>query len=151
MALGGDPNMNRDVQDWIIIDDVVVSLTRSGQAEDSVWREFAQEIDAAHVTKCLGGALANASLTSVQRKIVADALKRNNVKVAAITDDRLVRGVITAVSWLGVNIKSFEWSQILEAAHFLEIPEHKTRLLTEALLRLKNKPVVANRAPVKSA
>ncbi len=133
--------MSRDVHEWIILDDLVVTITRAGDSDDSVWREFAKDLETKKVTKCLGGALSNASLTSVQRKIVAEAMKKNNVKVAAVSDDRLVRGVITAVSWLGVDIKAFDWSQVREAALYLSVPEVKIERAVEALLRLKNRPV----------
>jgi hypothetical protein len=133
--------MSRDIHDWVILDDVVVTITRPGESEDSVWKDFAKDVETKKVTKCLGGALPSASLTSVQRKIVADALKKNAVRVAAVTDDRLVRGVITAVSWLGVDIKAFDWSQVRDAATYLGIPENKLSPAVEALLRLKNRPV----------
>jgi hypothetical protein len=133
--------MSRDVHDWVILDDLVVTITRPGNSDDSVWKDFAKDVETKKVTRCLGGAIGNAALTSVQRKIVADALKKNHVKVAAISEDRLVRGVITAVSWLGVDIKAFDWSQVREAAIYLDVPEAKIARAVETLMLLKNKPI----------
>jgi hypothetical protein len=131
--------MGRDIHEWVIIDDIAITITRPGESDDAVWKDFARDLDTKKVTKLLGGAIGNATLTSVQRKIVADALKRNGVVVAAISDDRLVRGVITAVSWLGVNIRAFDWSDAISAAKYLGIPETTQRLAVDALLRLREK------------
>jgi hypothetical protein len=50
------------------------------------------------------------------------------VQVVIITDDVLVRGVVTAVSWLGANVKSFAWKDIDRAFARLGVLERKASL-----------------------
>lgn len=131
--------MSRNVHDWIIIDDIAVTITRGGESRDAVWREFADELTAKKVTKLFGGATRGVQMTSVQRKIVGDALSKNKIQVVAITDDALARGVITAISWLGVNIRAWSWDQVNEAVKLLGVSPTKERTLVETLLLLRDR------------
>jgi hypothetical protein len=54
--------------------------------------------------------------------MVAEVLRSRNIPTAAVTDERLVRGLITAVSWLGVDIKPFAWSEVHNAVTYLKVP-----------------------------
>lgn len=122
---------------WVIIDDLVISFTDLGPSQDAVWCAFAQDLTTKGVTRYLALSVGAVSVTSVQRKIVADALKRRNIPTAAVTDDRLVRGLVTAVAWLGVNIKPFAWSELTSAVEFLKIPPEKVDRVVAAAMQLR--------------
>jgi hypothetical protein len=130
--------MTRDVHRWVIVDDVMVSLTRPGQSADAVWHAFAKDLSSKGVAKYLGTAIGTAEVNSVQRKIVADVLMRRNIPVAAVTDDRIVRGLITAVSWMGVNIKAFGWAELREAILHLRVPQGKVEQVIQAVNGLRD-------------
>jgi hypothetical protein len=100
----------------------MVSFTQPGEGSDALWAAFAKDLDRASVTKFFATGMGPAEVTSVQRKMVAEVLKRRRLPAVAVTDDRLLRAMVTALSWLGVDIKAFSWAEMPEAAEFLKIP-----------------------------
>ena len=122
---------------WVIIDELVISFTEVGPSRDAVWHAFVNDLISRRVTKYLATSIGSVNVNSVQRKIVSEALKQRNVAVAAVTDDRLVRGLVTAVAWLGVNIKPFSWSEIGEAVNYLNISPAKTERIIRAAIQLR--------------
>ena len=95
-TLSGSHHMPQEAHSWLIIDDVILSFTRPGLTDDALWIAFAKDLRNAKVSKYVGAAVGVIDVTSVQRKIVADALRERKLPVAAISDERLVRGMITA-------------------------------------------------------
>lgn len=114
--------MSKTVHTWTVIGDVLVSLTTAGPVIDSQWNGWVKDMETRGVKKCLGATLGATELTSLQRKRASDVARAHKIRVCAITDDALVRGIVTAVSWLGVNIKAFSWSNMPAALQFLEVP-----------------------------
>ena len=47
--------------------------------------------------------------------------KSKALSIAVVTDVKLVRGMVTAVSWLGVDIKAFSWLDVSAALKHLEV------------------------------
>ena len=41
-----------------------------------------------------------------------------------VTDDKLVRGILTAISWFGGNVKAYPWAELKAAIQYLKIPSH---------------------------
>lgn len=132
--------MVQDVHRWVIIDDLMISVTLPGPSDDSVWRAFARDLSTKGVTKYLGTAVGTVEVNSVQRRIVADALKLRRTPCAAVTDDKVVRGFITAVSWMGVDIRAFSWSDLRAAAEFLRVPPENVDKMIEAVTKLGGTP-----------
>src|SRR5690242_17139423 len=95
---------------WFILADVVVSFTLPGAVHDDDWMPFVNAIRNEPVTRYLGTAIGVIDVTSVQRKLISTELSRKRIPVAAVTDERVIRGIATAVSWLGVDIKAFAWA-----------------------------------------
>ncbi|MFY0537349.1 hypothetical protein [Nannocystis pusilla] len=70
-----------------------------------------------------------------------DLLEANGFKgkVSVVTLNRLVRGIVTALSWFNPNVKAFTTVQIPAAIEYLEIPkDHHERLMAE-IKRLRDK------------
>ncbi|EYF05043.1 Hypothetical protein CAP_3633 [Chondromyces apiculatus DSM 436] len=63
---------------WAVVDDLMISVTLAGPSTDAVWQSFARDIVHHDVTRYIGVALACADVTSVRRKILADALLLKN-------------------------------------------------------------------------
>ncbi len=57
----------------------------------------------------------------MQRKKGVDAAKEKGIRVAVVTDERLVRGIVTAASWFGTDIQAFDWSHLRDAIDFLQV------------------------------
>jgi hypothetical protein len=60
--------------------------------------------------------------TAAQRKQLNDVLAGRELKTAVVTDVRLVRGVVTAMSWFNKSIKVFTPETWEDAFAYLEIP-----------------------------
>lgn len=78
---------------------------------------------------------------ATQRGAMNDLLEANGFKgkVSVVTLNRLVRGIVTALSWFNPNVKAFTTVQIPAAIEYLEIPrDHHERLMAE-IKRLRDK------------
>lgn len=124
-----------EVHSWRIFEDKwLVSYTRPGPISDKVWDAFVQAIDnAPHLRVTVGVSYGSVEVNSVQRKKTADALKRKNVQTVVITDDRLTRGIVTAISWLGANLKAFSWADIDKAVAAIEAPPKVSRDILDSI------------------
>jgi hypothetical protein len=120
--------MKRAMHKWVEVDRLMVAYSTEGPVPDEVWENFVRDLKTRPITKYLGVSVGQFEVTSIQRKQVADALKGRvrgrEIALAIVTDERLVRGIVTAASWLGVNVKSFSWAEIREALDHLEISPH---------------------------
>ncbi|MCA9709474.1 MAG: hypothetical protein KDK70_26775 [Myxococcales bacterium] len=102
----------------------LVSYTKPGPINDKTWDAFVEAIEnAPELRMALGVSYGSVGVNSVQRKKTADALKKKSVAVIVITDDRLTRGIVTAISWLGAKLKAFSWLEMDKAVAALEAPE----------------------------
>src|SRR5690349_11131633 len=92
---------------WVFLPDLAISYIVNGQTPEEEFKAFCTELKKRRVKGYIAGVSGNIDANSVQRKLVADASV--GALIAVVTDDRLVRGLVTAVSWLGVTVKSFSW------------------------------------------
>ncbi len=114
---------------WVKDGDVMVNVNTSGNIGDELWESFTAELGAFDYKHYIGASLGILELSATQRKHAAAALRANGVSVVIITDDVLVRGVVTAVSWLGANVKSFAWTDIDRAFARLGVLDRKATLM----------------------
>jgi hypothetical protein len=122
---------------WVVIKDVVVHASTAGEIPGHVWQQFLGDLKKKRVTKALGLSLGQAAVTSLQRKEASEVSKAQNIKSAIVTDDSLVRGVLTAMSWLGANVKPFSWAQLGDAIKFLELDTDTESLVLGAARSLR--------------
>ncbi len=113
--------MSNATHTWAVIGDVIVSLTTAGAVSDLQWKAWLKELETSGVRKCIGATLGATELTSVQRKLASETTRDRKVKVAAITDEALVRGIVTAASWLGAPIRAYSWSDMAGVMKYLDI------------------------------
>ena len=121
--------MAESVFKWFKDGDVMVGVNTPGNISDEVWSRFITELSADDYTCYIGCSLGILEVSGPQRKQAATALRHNHVSLAVITDDVLVRGVVTAVSWLGANVKSFAWKDFDRALERLEIMDRKGQIM----------------------
>jgi hypothetical protein len=116
-----------------VVGDVLIGCTTAGAVSDKEWEDFINDLKTKPITKYLSLALGSVEATSVQRKAAAEATKMRGIRSAIVTEDRLVRGLVTAASWLGANIEAFSWKQIPDAITYLRIgPGLDQRVLSTA-------------------
>lgn len=124
----------------------VVVLAGTGVMPDSFIDGLSHEVDTYDVTRILALAQGRVKMTSVQRRRVAETFK--GLKVAGIADDAFTRGVITAISWLGLNIKGFAPDRLDLAMDYLDIEEVARPTILELVEEVTHDLTsVARRAP----
>ena len=75
--------------------------------------------------------------SAAQRKALADALRGEDVRFAILTDSLIVRGIVTALAWLGLPHHAFAPDQRVQAYNYLDLnPSEREQVETE-LSRLK--------------
>jgi len=106
---------------WKTLDDMLIGFISPGQLPDEGLDLLCQELQAKPVKTYLSTSYGVVDVNSMQRKKVVDVLTGRGTKIAVVTDERLVRGIVTAASWLGLrNVKTFAWADVTEAVGFLE-------------------------------
>jgi hypothetical protein len=121
--------MTEAIFKWVKQDDVMVAVNTAGNLGDEIWARFMVDLSAVDYKCHIGASMGILELSAAQRKQAAAALRANGVQVVVITDDVLVRGVVTAVSWLGANVKSFTWKDIDRAFLRLGVLDRKASLM----------------------
>jgi hypothetical protein len=110
----------------VVLDDLLVTVSRAGSQDKGMLGEkdmanFLDKLRTAPITKYLACLHGSSNSSSVQRKEGADLIKGRSIRVAVITDDRLVRGFVTALSWLGATVSAFSWLDIAPALRHLGV------------------------------
>lgn len=121
--------MAESVFKWIKDGEVMIAVNTAGKISDETWAAFIEEFQGSDFRCYIGASLGILEVSSVQRKQAAETIRHNSISVAIITDDILVRGVVTAVSWLGANARSFAWKDIDRAFERLDLLERKHELM----------------------
>jgi hypothetical protein len=68
---------------------------------------------------------------------VFETLKRKGVQIAIVTDEKVVRGIVTAASWVGVDAKAYSWTELRDAIKHLGIPPESTERVVAAVNHLR--------------
>jgi hypothetical protein len=106
---------------WKIVDDVMVSLGTHGAMPDDEWKRCVTDLEVRPIKKWLVTVLGTFEVNSMQRKLGIDAINRRRVHLAVVSEDRVVRGLVTAASWFGVDVKPFPWTDLDQAIKHLQI------------------------------
>lgn len=103
-----------DVQSWGFVGDLLITFSVEGQIPDTRMITLYEEMRSAKPKAVLGLSVRRVTLTSLQRKRAKEEFSGFSKNVVVL-DDPITRGIITAVGWLGLNVKSFAWSGLREA------------------------------------
>lgn len=119
---------------WEPVDEVMVTRTKPGQIPDDEMDAFIADLRSNKRIKVVFAVVSGTvSITAVQRKAVAEVLKSRSIRAVVLTDAAVTRGIITAISWLGGNMKGFGWSEVDKALDYTNAsPSAKDRLRTIA-------------------
>jgi hypothetical protein len=113
---------NEQAKHWTVTQDLLVSFFAAGPIPRDVWQDYCDTIASASVERVLATSIGLVEVDAVQRKQVNEALKLDPiVRVAVVTDEPLVRGLMTATGWLGrVDVRAFPWHRLSDAFRHLE-------------------------------
>jgi hypothetical protein len=106
---------------WAIVEDVIIGVGCEGEMPDDTWRSFIDDLSTKPVTKYLSVISGDLQVNSAQRKLGIDAVLKRKIKVVAVIDSSVVRGILTAASWFGLNIKAYPHAQLREAIQDLDV------------------------------
>lgn len=123
---------------WTMVTDVMVSFASPGLITQESYERWIKDFSTKKFSRYLVTTVGIVQLTSIQRKGVADVLRSRKIDVAVVTDEMLVRGLVTAISWMGVSIKAFPWSEMRAAARHLRVSALLEERLVEAVLLLRS-------------
>jgi hypothetical protein len=124
---------------WAIVDDAMVFCISAGEWADADFDRWLGELEQAkQVTRMVAAATGNVSVSGLQRKRAAEVFKARRTAVTVVTDSKIVRGIATAMSWLGTNILgSTSWRESGEAARKLGYDDAACARLNAALETLR--------------
>jgi hypothetical protein len=106
-------------------------------AEWNAWISLYTALHAAHgdetraLVRTLGGAP-----NAAQRASLGNALGRKGQPSAVLTSSTLTRGVVTAISWLGIPVRAFKPDSWVEIREYLELDAIESRDAQAALARI---------------
>lgn len=120
-----------------VVGDVLVSFATDGRVPDENMDAMLEDLRSKPITKFLGTDTGGVEVTSVQRASGAEIVREKGIFVVIVTDDRLMRGVATALSWLGANIKSYSWAKLDDAIEQLDLTEEAAKEILATVLSLK--------------
>ena len=131
----------------LVYGDLVMSLTREGTVPDHHWELYVEDVRRSTTRVVLGFGVGAMSVNSKQRRSAALAL--HDKRVAAVLNSSVARGIATAFSWLGLQLRSFSFTeaQVLDAFTYLDsaylTPEQGLEL-SERLFEKSGAPPIAD-------
>jgi hypothetical protein len=105
---------------WVFKGPVLISFNQPGAVPPERWAAFVRSMTTTQFNYCIGTGLGAIEVNSLQRKDASKALKGKRVVV--VVDHAVARGIVTALSWLGLSIKGYDWDRLDDAVKFLELP-----------------------------
>lgn len=122
---------------WEIVGHVLIGYGTAGQVTDKHWGDWVEALKTPSVTRVLNVADGTMEVNSVQRAKANEILKARNLVVAVVTDEMLLRGMVTAASWfVGNTIKAFSSKQIGDAVAFLQA-SHDEHVIVKKIEELR--------------
>ncbi len=101
--------------------DLLIGITTAGQISDSDWTEFINNLKRPEIKKYIGTVVGAGEANSIQRKSASEVFKVRKIPAVVITESSIVRGIVTAVSWWGANIKSYDWPELRKGLEHLDV------------------------------
>jgi hypothetical protein len=122
---------------WQVVDDLAISFATEGKLRDDEWAQLIQAIKTKAVTRYLNLSVGSVEVNSIQRKAMIDVLNAKKISVVVVTDDSIVRGLVTAANWLGVNVKAFSWKESEKGVVALGFTDASGRRILQVVHDLK--------------
>jgi len=73
-----------------------------------------------------------------QRKALSDALSARDLRSGILTDSLLVRGLVTALAWLGIALRAFPRGDYAEAGAYLQLSASELSVCRDVLTQLRD-------------
>ena len=100
------PKDGRSNFNWALLGELLISFGMPGQISQERFKEFLDTISNRKPLYLLAVSTGASTINSVQRKTGAEVVKVSGIKIAVVLDNAITRGLITALGWLGLPMKS---------------------------------------------
>lgn len=109
-----------------------------GDFHGEPFERWLTDLEANQVKLYVGGTGAKFNLPGSVRARGRGFFLANQVPFATVTDDRIVRGFVTAGSWFGMKIAAFSWANAMEAMTWLKLDRDRAGEARRVLDELKD-------------
>ncbi|MEM7155228.1 MAG: hypothetical protein AAF799_20435 [Myxococcota bacterium] len=118
---------------WEIVDNVMVTVTRTQGDKIPLesWDPFIEALQSQKIKRLFALVIGAATIDATQRKTAADTFRGHGITTAVVSDHRMTRGVLTALSWLGADVKPFPWSELEAAVTHISDSQTTSEALTK--------------------
>ncbi|MFV8749804.1 hypothetical protein ACNOYE_04585 [Nannocystaceae bacterium ST9] len=121
---------------WGLQGTLLVTFASPGTIEPERFDEWIAAIRANRIEFVLGAATGANTITGAQRRQVTDVFG-GLTRISVVVDNRVTRGIFTALGWLGLNLKCHPWTEIEQAAAYLKVPDVKQSDIVANLWKLR--------------
>lgn len=113
--------IKREAKNWTVVGDLLVSFHLPGPIPSGDWDDYCDTVASPEVLKVLATSIGAIEVDTGQRKQINLALRTTpQASAAIVTDEAIVRGLMTAIAWLGrVDLKAFPWHKVADAYRHL--------------------------------
>ena len=128
----------QEVFSWSIVNNIAVTMAIEGEIGDKIWTEFIEELQRHNIRYILALGFGKSEISATQRSAIANAMKNQNIQCSVVTDNSLTRGLVTAVSWLGANVRGHKWKSLDAAIAWLGVDEGSQLEVRQIALEFQN-------------
>jgi hypothetical protein len=105
---------------WVFVGPLLVICHQEGDVPEARLAQIFDEMDHKKPTHVLSTGKGGARINSVQRKKAFEVFR--NMTVCALVDNAITRGIVTAIGWLGLNVRVFSTADLRKAVEHLNVP-----------------------------
>lgn len=120
-----------------VVGEVLISFSMDGVISVDSMNLVFDQLRSGKIKTFLATDQGGVEVTSIQRAESAKIVKEMGISIVIITDERIIRGVVTAMSWLGANIKAFSWSDIDKAVTHLQVGADEADRIRKTIFKLR--------------
>jgi predicted Fe-Mo cluster-binding NifX family protein len=117
---------------WDRKGDVMFTRTLSGEIADEDWYKFLEDLKNG-VRVVFAVSHGDVAPSATQRRDAAKILSDHKITAIVLTDSRVSRGILTAMSWFGASVMAFPWTELQRAVEAAsESEEVRQQLISSA-------------------
>lgn len=113
------------------VEDMYVIVHRAEHVVDEDWKPFVADVSAAEAMPRMLVIAGPGKLDPDQRHFVREIYDRFSMRIGVLADSRLARGVLTALSWFGVEAKAFPAHDLAGVLSYLERDQLRAKAVAE--------------------